>query len=70
MTSVKTAADIRAKINDSIKQESYDYPWPGNNGTSQVCSGTDCPEDSGTSHLSIVDEYGNAVAVTSSINDE
>ncbi|KAG1955837.1 glutathione hydrolase 1 proenzyme-like [Pimephales promelas] len=70
MTSVKTAADIRAKINDSIKRESYDYPWPGNTGTFQVCSGTDCPEDSGTSHLSIIDEYGNAVAVTSSINDE
>jgi len=64
MTSVKTAADIRAKINDSIKQENYSYNWLGNSGKSQD------PEDSGTSHLSIIDGYGNAVAVTSSINDE
>ncbi|XP_056128100.1 glutathione hydrolase 1 proenzyme-like [Rhinichthys klamathensis goyatoka] len=70
MTSVKIAADIRAKINDRIKQESYDYPWPGNSGTSQVCGGTNGPEDAGTSHLSIIDKYGNAVAVTSSINDD
>lgn len=57
MTSDWFADDIRSRINDShtFPVEYYDPEF-------------EVPEDHGTSHLSIVDEDGNAVAMTSTIN--
>lgn len=58
MTSDSFADRIRSKIKDDIKQTSYDVQ-----GIKII------PDDHGTAHLSVIDKDGNAVAVTSSINN-
>ena len=57
MTSDWFADDLRSRINDSrtFPVEYYDPAF-------------ELPDDHGTSHLSIVDADGNAVAMTSTIN--
>ncbi|XP_006819367.1 glutathione hydrolase 1 proenzyme-like [Saccoglossus kowalevskii] len=57
MTSDKYAEDLRWQIDDSRTQDIGVYGGMFYS-----------PEDAGTSHLSVIDEMGNAVAVTSSIN--
>ena len=59
MTSKDYAAGIRNLIEDCCTHEVY-YYYPGG----ELYAG----EDHGTSHISVVDEFGNVAAVTSSIN--
>ncbi|XP_056315066.1 glutathione hydrolase 1 proenzyme-like [Danio aesculapii] len=59
MASDSFADRIRSKIKDDLKQTSYD----------EQEDITSVPEDHGTSHVSVLDKDGSAVAVTSSINN-
>ena len=59
MTSKDYAARIRSLIEDCCTHEVY-YYFPG----PELYVG----DDYGTSHISVVDEFGNVAAVTSSIN--
>jgi gamma-glutamyltranspeptidase/glutathione hydrolase/leukotriene-C4 hydrolase len=58
LTSTDYIASIRQLINDDITNNTYEY------------YGAEFyqPEDHGTSHVSVIDSMGNAVAVTSTIN--
>lgn len=57
MTAQSYADSLRARIDDD-RTHNYTYYEPE----------FQLVEDSGTSHISIVDQYGNAAAITSTIN--
>ena len=57
MTSQDYADGLRAKISDD---RTYDYTY--------YEPAFQLVEDGGTSHISVVDQFGNAASVTSTIN--